>query len=44
MNNLGYYYEKIEKKYDLMKKYYMMVISNGREVDLNNWGNSLGDK
>jgi Holliday junction resolvasome RuvABC DNA-binding subunit len=26
MNNLGLYYQKIEKNYDLMKKYYLMSI------------------
>ena len=24
MNNLGFYYNKIEKNYNLMKKYYLM--------------------
>ena len=36
MNNLGYYYQTIEKKDDEMKKYYLMAIKLNNEYSLNN--------
>jgi TPR repeat protein len=38
MNNLGYYYHKIEKNYDMMKKYYMMAIDKDYSVSMRNLG------
>jgi TPR repeat protein len=36
MNNLGIYYQKIEKDYDQMKKYYLMAIEKGHTDAINN--------
>ena len=36
MNNLGHYYESIEKNYDEAKKYYMMAIEKGNKCALYN--------
>jgi hypothetical protein len=36
MNNLGYYYENIEKNYDLAKKYYLMAIDKGNLASKDN--------
>ena len=36
MNNLGWYYQYIEKDYDLMKRYYFMAIDKGNSIGMNN--------
>lgn len=38
MNNLGYYYHKIENKFELAKKYLQMAIDNGDSFAMNNLG------
>jgi TPR repeat protein len=38
MNNLGYYYDDVEKNYDEAKKYYLMAIDKGNSVTMNNLG------
>jgi hypothetical protein len=38
MNNLGRYYEQIEKNYDLMKKYYLQAIEKGYSDAMNSLG------
>ena len=38
MNYLGLYYKKIEKNYDLMKRYYLMAIDKGNLKAMNNLG------
>jgi TPR repeat protein len=38
MNNLGYYYQFIEKDYELMKKYYLIAIDKGHSNAMNNLG------
>ena len=39
---LGFYYEKIEKNYELMKKYYLMAIDHGNEYAMKNLANYYG--
>ena len=38
MNNLGYYYECIEKNYELMKKYYLDAIKLGNTYAMDSLG------
>jgi len=38
MNCLGYYYYRIEKNYDEMKKYYMLAIEKCNSTAMNNLG------
>jgi hypothetical protein len=38
MNNLGFYYETLEKNEELMKKYYLMAIENGHTTSMYNLG------
>ena len=39
MNNLGKYYETIERNYDKMKKYYLMAIDKGNSIAITNLSN-----
>ena len=36
--NIGKYYHKIQKDYDMMKKYYLMAIEKGNHDAMNNLG------
>jgi TPR repeat protein len=38
MYDLGYYYQQVEEKYDLMKKYYLQAIDKGNSNSMHNLG------